>query len=98
MSTVFAVAMLCAATITKVGGYLIDSQRAQHAANAAALAAIYDVRVADDLARRNGGELVELEDHREIDGTVSTLVLTGRIKCSATAFDTWRDTTSTLKP
>jgi hypothetical protein len=98
MSAVFAVAMLCAATITKVGGHLIDLQRAQHAANAVALGAIYDEHVADILAPRNGGVLVKLDDHREKDGTVSTLVRVGRVTRSATAFDTWHDTTPTLEP
>ena len=98
MSTVFAMAMLCSATIIKIGTLLIDVQRAQHAANAAALAAIYDEQLADDLASRNGGQLLELEDHRETDGTVRTFVRIGRITRSAAAFDTWRDTTPTLEP
>ena len=98
MSTIFAMAMLCSATITKIGGHLIDVQRAQLAANAAALAAIYDEQVVDDLASRNGGELLALEDHRETDGTVNTFVRIGRITRSATAFDTWRDTSPTLEP
>jgi hypothetical protein len=98
MGTVLALAMLCSAAITKIGGQLVDAQRAQHAANTAALAAIYDEALADDLASRNGGELLEIEDHREIDGTVNTLARVGGATRSATAFDTWRDTTPTLEP
>lgn len=98
MSSVFALAMLCAATITRVGGYLIDLQRAQHAANAVALAAIYDTQVADVLARQNGGELVELDEHQNDDGTVSTLVRVGVFTRGAKAFDTWHDTSPTLEP
>ena len=98
MSAVLAVAVLCAAFITKVGGHLIDLQRAQHAASAAALAAVYDAQLAEILASRNGGALLELEDQRNEDGTVSTLVRVGRFTRSAQAFDTWHDTTSTLEP
>lgn len=98
MSAVFAIAMLCAATIAKVGAHLIDQQRAQHAANAVALGAIYDEDLVDILASRNGGEMVELDDHRAEDGTVNTLVRVGRVTQSAKAFDTWHDTTPTLEP
>jgi hypothetical protein len=98
MSAVLAIAMVCAATITKVGGHLIDQQRAQHAANAVALGAIYDEHVVDILATRNGGVLVKLDDHRENDGTVNTVVRVGRVTRNARAFDTWHDTTPTLEP
>jgi hypothetical protein len=98
MSAVFAIAMLCVATITKVGGHLIDLQRAQHTANAVALVAIYDKQFVDSLASQNGGELVELDDNLEISGTFSALVCVGRATRSATAFDTWHDTTPTLEP
>ena len=98
MSAVFAIAMLCAATITKVGGHLIDSQRAQQAANAAALAAIYDEQVADNVASENGSEIMLLEDHRDVDGTVTVRVRVGSMVHNAKAFDTWHDTSSTLEP
>ena len=98
MSALFAIAMLCAATITKVGGHLIDSQRAQQAASAAALAAIYDEQLAEDVASENGGELVLLEDHRVEDGTVTVRVRVGSMVRNAKAFDTWRDASPTLEP
>lgn len=98
MSAVCAVAVLCAATITKVGGHLIDSQRAQQAASAAALAAIYDEQLAEDVASENGGELVLLEDHRVEDGTVTVRVRVGSMVRNAKAFDTWRDASPTLEP
>ena len=98
MSAVFAIAILCAATITKVGGHLVDSQRAQHAANAAVLAAIYDEQVADNVASENGGGIMSLEDHRDVDGTVTVRVRVGSMVRNAKAFDTWRDTSPTLEP
>lgn len=98
MSAVFAVAVLCAATITKVGGHLIDSQRAQQAASAVALAGIYDEQLADDVASENGVELVLLEDQRDVDGTVTVRVRVGSMVRSAKAFDTWHDASPTLEP
>ena len=98
LSAVFAIGMLCAATIVNVGEHLIDSQRAQLAANAAALAAIYDDRFAERVALRNGGDLILLEDHRELDGTISVQVRVGSMMHKAKAFDTWHNTTPTLEP
>ena len=98
MSAVFAVAVLCAATITKVGGHLVDSQRTQHAANATALAVIYDEELADEVASDNGGEIMSLDDHRDADGTVTARVRVGRMVRNAKAFDTWRDASPTLEP
>lgn len=98
MSAVFAMGMLCAAAIVNVGGHVIDSQRAQLAANAAALAAIYDDRFVEKIASQNGGALVLVEDYRELDGTVSVQVRVGSMMHKAKAFDTWYDTTPTLEP
>ena len=97
LSAVFTIGMLCAATIVNVGGHLVESQQAQLAANAAALAAIHDERFAEKIASQNGGDLVLLEDHRELDGTVSVQVRVGSMMHKAKAFDTWHDTTSTLE-
>ena len=98
IGVVFAIATLCSLAIGNVGGRLIDEQRAQSLANAAALAAIHDPDTAELLAGMAGGELQSLDDRRTEDGTVTAVVRVGAATTDATAFDTWFDDTPTLEP
>ena len=98
IGVVFAIAMLCSLAISKVGGRLVDEQRAQTLASAVALAATYDPVAAALISDMAGGELESLDDRRTQDGTTRATVQIGGATAVATAFDTWFDATPTLEP
>ena len=98
IGVVFAIAMLCSLAISKVGGRLVDEQRAQTLASAVALAATYDPVAAALISDMEGGELESLDDRSTEDGTVTAVVRIGDATVDAMAFDTWFDDTPTLEP
>lgn len=93
-----ALALVFASFIADRGLSLIAVQRARIAADASALAAVHDVRAASVIARMNGGEMIAIDDRREVDGTVTVKVRVGRATRKARALDVWHDVTPTLEP
>ena len=98
MVAVSMVGVMCAAAVARVGGELIVHERARLAAECTALGGISDIDSVEVIALANGAELIELDDQRLFDGTVEVVVSIGSTTSTATAFDTWHDTTPTLEP
>lgn len=98
MVAVSMVGVMCAMAVAQVGGELIIHERARLAADCTALGGVYDIYLAEVIAVANGATLIELDDQRLMDGTIEAVVSIGDARSSATAFDTWHDTTPTLDP
>ena len=97
------VLLSCAFTALSLGGlvvvstHIIDQTRAQIAADAAALGAVYGGEsVAQDIASRNGAQLVNsaIQDN----GVQSVRVRVGRQYATANARDSWAQQLPTMSP
>ena len=97
------VLLSCAFTALSLGGlvvvstHIIDQTRAQIAADASALGAVYGGEsVARDIASRNGAQMVSsaIQD----DGVYSVRVRVGRQYAIANARDSWVQQLPTMSP
>ena len=80
-----------------VSTHLIDQTRAQIAADAAALGAVYGGEpVAQEIALRNGAQLVS--SATQDDGVQSVRVRVGRQYATANARDSWAQQLPTMSP
>ena len=93
----------CAVTALTLGGlvvvstHIIDQTRAQIAADASALGAVYGGEsVARDIALRNGAQLVS--SATQDDGVQSVAVRIGSQYATATARDSWAQELPTMSP
>jgi len=100
---VLGVLLGCAFTVFSLGGlvivstHLIDQTRAQIAADAAALGAVYGGElVAQEIALRNGAQLVS--SATQDDGVQSVRVRVGRQYATAKARDSWGQQLPTMSP
>ena len=97
------VMLSCAVTALTLGGlvvvstHIIDQTRAQIAADASALGAVYGGEsVARDIALRNGAQLVS--SATQDDGVQSVAVRIGSQYATATARDSWAQELPTMSP
>ena len=97
------VLLSCAFTALSLGGlvlvstHIIDQTRAQIAADAAALGAVYGGEpVAQDIAFRNGAQL--MSSATQDDGVQSVRVRVGRQYAIAHARDSWAQQLPTMSP
>ena len=97
------VLLSCAFTVFSLGGlvlvstHIIDQTRAQIAADAAALSAVYGGEpVAQDIALRNGAQL--MSSATQDDGVQSVRVRVGRQYATAHARDSWAKQLPTMSP
>ena len=97
------VMLSCAFTALTLGGlvvvstHIIDQTRAQIAADASALGAVYGGEsVAQDIASRNGAQLVN--SATQDNGVQSVRVRVGRQYATAFARDSWVQQLPTLSP
>ena len=97
------VLLSCAFTALSMGGlvivstHLIDQTRAQIAADAAALGAVYGGEpVAQEIALRNGAQLVS--SATQDDGVQSVRVRVGLQYATAKARDSWGQQLPTMSP
>ena len=97
------VLLSCAFTALSLGGlvlvstHIIDQTRAQIAADAAALGAVYGGEpVAQDIALRNGAQL--MSSGTQDDGVQSVRVRVGRQYATAHARDCWAQQLPTMSP
>ena len=97
------VLLSCAFTVFSLGGlvlvstHIIDQTRAQIAADAAALSAVYGGEpVAQDIALRNGAQL--MSSATQDDGVQSVRVRVGRQYATAHARDSWAQQLPTMSP
>jgi hypothetical protein len=93
----------CAFTALTLGGlvvvstHIIDQTRAQIAADASALGAVYGGEsVARDIASRNGAQLVS--SATQDDGVHAVRVRVGRENATANARDSWAQELPTMSP
>ena len=93
----------CAFTALTLGGlvlvstHIIDQTRAQIAADAAALGAVYGGEpVAQHIASRNGAQVVSSTTRD--DGVHAVKVRVGRQNATATARDSWAQQLPTMSP
>jgi Putative Flp pilus-assembly TadE/G-like len=100
---VLGVLLSCAFTALSLGGlvvvstHIIDQTRAQIAADAAALGAVYGGEsVAQDIASRNGAQLVN--SATQDNGVQSVRVRVGRQYATANARDSWAQQLPTMSP
>ena len=97
------VMLSCAFTALSLGGlvvvstHIIDQTRAQIAADAAALGAVYGGEsVAQDIASRNGAQLVN--SATQDNGVCVVRVRVGRQYATAKARDSWAQQLPTMSP
>ena len=97
------VVLSCAVTALTLGGlvvvstHIIDQTRAQIAADAAALGAVYGGEsVTRHIASRNGAQVVG--SATQDDGVHSVRVRVGRQNATATARDSWAQQLPTMSP
>ena len=97
------VLLSCAFTALSLGGlvlvstHIIDQTRAQIAADAAALGAVYGGEtVAQDIALRNGAQL--MSSATQDNGVQSVRVRVGRQYATAHARDSWAQQLPTMSP
>jgi hypothetical protein len=93
----------CAFTALTLGGlvvvstHIIDQTRAQIAADASALGAVYGGEsMARDIASRNGAQMVS--SATQDDGVHAVRVRVGRQIATATARDSWAQQLPTMSP
>ncbi len=93
----------CAVTALTLGGlvvvstHIIDRTRAQIAADASALGAVYGGEsMARHIALRNGAQL--MSSATQNDGMYAVRVRVGRQNATATARDSWAQQLPTMKP
>jgi hypothetical protein len=93
----------CAFTALTLGGlvivstHIIDQTKAQIAADASALGAVYGGEsVARDIASRNGAQLVS--SATQDDGVHAVRVRVGRQNATANARDSWAQELPTMSP
>ena len=97
------VVLSCAFTALTLGGlvvvstHIIDQTRAQIAADASALGAVYGGEsMARHIALRNGAQLVSSATQN--DGMYAVRVRVGRQNATATARDSWAQQLPTMSP
>jgi hypothetical protein len=97
------VVLSCAVTALTLGGlvvvstHIIDQTRAQIAADAAALGAVYGGEsMARDIASRNGAQVVS--SATQDDGVHAVRVRVGRQYATASARDSWAQELPTMSP
>ena len=97
------VVLSCAVTALTLGGlvvvstHIIDQTRAQIAADASALGAVYGGEsMARHIASRNGAQVVS--SATQDDGMHSVRVRVGRQNATATARDSWAQQLPTMSP
>jgi hypothetical protein len=100
---VLSVLLSCAFTALSLGGlvvvstHIIDQARAQIAADASALGAVYGGEsMARHIALRNGAQL--MSSATQNDGMYAVRVRVGRQNATATARDSWAQQLPTMKP
>ena len=97
------VVLSCAVTALTLGGlvvvstHIIDQTRAQIAADASALGAVYGGEsMARNIASRNGAQVVSSATQN--DGMYAVRVRVGRQNATATARDSWAQQLPTMSP
>ena len=97
------VVLSCAVTAVTLGGlvvvstHIIDQTRAQIAADASALGAVYGGEsMARHIASRNGAQVVSSATQN--DGMYAVRVRVGRQNATATARDSWTQQLPTMTP
>lgn len=97
------VVLSCAVTAVTLGGlvvvstHIIDQTRAQIAADASALGAVYGGEsMARHIASRNGAQVVSSATQN--DGMYAVRVRVGRQNATATARDSWAQQLPTMTP
>ena len=92
-----AITSLVLGCLVVVSTHIIDQTRAQIAADASALGAVYSGEsVAQDIASRNGAQLVN--SATQDNGVQSVRVRVGRQYATANARDSWAQQLPTMSP